>query len=76
MQIYKALSLPVDNPSKQQSQAILHAAEEHYFYRRYDESARIVDEALKGELSEDFRQVLQGYRDRCQSKKKSLAEKT
>jgi len=62
------LKLPIDNPSKPESQTILHAIEELYFFRRYKEALRIVEEALKGKLISDFRKTLEDYKTRCQKK--------
>jgi hypothetical protein len=62
------LKLPVDNPSKPESQTIMHAIEELYFFRRYEEALKITDEALKGKLIEDFRKTLEDYRMRSQKK--------
>ncbi|OWP05980.1 hypothetical protein B2J93_6304 [Marssonina coronariae] len=64
--LYKALNLPVDSPSKPTSQNILHAIEELYFYRRYAEAKRVTEEALRGTgLVGEFRGVLEGYLERC-----------
>ncbi|KAI9738452.1 MAG: hypothetical protein M1818_005349 [Claussenomyces sp. TS43310] len=68
-EIYKTFQLPINNPTKQQSQAILHAIEELYFYRRYDEATSIAEKALVGELTQEFRRVLTEYRDKCYAKK-------
>jgi hypothetical protein len=62
------LNLPVDNPSKPESQSILHAIEELYFFRRYKEALKVVEKALKGKLIQDFRKMLEDYRIRCQKK--------
>ena len=62
------MKLPIDNPSKPESQTILHAIEELYFFRRYKEALRIVEEALKGKLISDFRKTLEDYKTRCQKK--------
>jgi hypothetical protein len=58
----------MDNPSKPESQIILHAIEELYFFKRYEEALKIVHEALKGKLIEDFKKILEDYRTRCQNK--------
>jgi hypothetical protein len=62
------LNLPVDNPSKQESQTILHAIEELYFFKKYVEALKIVEEALKGKLIKDFTKILEDYKARCQKK--------
>ena len=38
--IWKTLNIPLDNPSKPQSQSILHAIEELYFFMRYEEAKK------------------------------------
>jgi hypothetical protein len=67
-QLWKTLKLPVDNPSKPESQTILHAIEELYFFKRYQEALKIVQEALNGELISEFRKTLEDYKARCQNK--------
>lgn len=68
LQLWKTLKLPVDNPSKPESQTILHAIEELYFYRRYEEARRVVEDVLRGELSVEFRKLMVGYKERCEAK--------
>jgi hypothetical protein len=46
----------------------LHAIEELYFFRRYEEALEITEAALKGNLIQDFRKMLEDYRTRCQKK--------
>jgi hypothetical protein len=58
----------MDNPSKPESLTILHAVEELYFFKRYDEALKVVEDALQGKLIEDFRKTLEDYRMRCQKK--------
>ncbi|KAH7407765.1 hypothetical protein BKA64DRAFT_667348 [Cadophora sp. MPI-SDFR-AT-0126] len=68
-EIHKTLSLPINNPSKPVSQTILHAIEELYFYRRFEEARRTTVEALKAEgLIPEFRKTLEGYLERCETK--------
>jgi hypothetical protein len=59
------LKLPLDHPSKPESQTIMHAIEELYFFKRYEEALKIVEEALKGNLIQDFRKTLEDYRMKC-----------
>jgi len=70
------LNLPVENPTKQQAQTILHAIEELYFLRRYVEAREVADDSLRGKLSEDFRQVIVDYKERCEGKLCRLEEGT
>jgi hypothetical protein len=67
-QLWKTLKLPIDKPSKPESQTILHAIEELYFFKRYEEALKIVQEALNGELISEFRKTLEDYKARCQNK--------
>lgn len=67
-QLWKTLQLPKDNPSKIESQTMLHAIEELYFFKRYEEALEVTEDALKGELVADFRKTLEEYRSRCQAK--------
>jgi len=68
-EIWKSLKLPVDYPSKPEAQAILHAIEELYFYRRYEEAAKLAEDTLKGTLNEDYRKSVTDYRVRSEAKK-------
>jgi hypothetical protein len=43
----------------------MHAIEELYFFKRYEEALKIVEEALKGNLIQDFRKTLEDYRMKC-----------
>lgn len=76
VKIWRSLKLPLDNPSKPDSQTILHAVEELYFLKRYEEALKITETALKGELIEEFRGVLVGYRGRCEAKLAALGKQT
>jgi hypothetical protein len=58
----------MNNPSKQESQTILHAIGELYFFRRYEKAKGLVEEALKGKLIEELRETLENYRRKCESK--------
>lgn len=58
----------MENPSKSESQTVLYAIEELYFYRRFEEGTKLAEKALASELSEDLRKTLQGYRERCIAK--------
>lgn len=73
-EIWKTLKLPIDNPSKPESQTILHGIEELYFFRRYEEARGVADEVLKGKLNEEFRKTVEDYRGRCQAKIKANRE--
>lgn len=61
--------MPLDHPSKQEGQALLHAVEELYFFKDYVRALLVVDEAsaAKG-LSDELRGMLAEYRGRCVAK--------
>ena len=48
----------------------MHAIEELYFFRRYEEARKVTEEVLKGKLNEEFRKVVVvvGYKERCEAK--------
>jgi len=48
-----------------ESQKILHAIEELYFFKRYKEALNITQQVLEGELMDEFRKVLEDYERRC-----------
>ncbi len=67
--MWQKLKLPIDNPSKPESQTILHAIEELYFFRRFAEAERVVREALRGKgLMAEFKAVLESYGNRCETR--------
>ncbi|TVY55610.1 hypothetical protein LCER1_G003212 [Lachnellula cervina] len=68
MKLWKTLQLPIDHPSKPESQTILHAIEELYFFRRYEEAAQVIAKVLKGQLDVGFRKVVVGYEERCEAR--------
>ena len=51
-----------------ESQTIQHAIEELYFFKRYEEALNVTDDALRGNLIDEFRKTLEDYRSRCQAK--------
>jgi len=62
------LSLPINNPSKPESQTILHAIEELYYLRSYLEAESLTSKALEGQLQDDFKATLENYLARCRAK--------
>ncbi|ROW00833.1 hypothetical protein VMCG_06531 [Cytospora schulzeri] len=68
------ISLPLgagQKVPKQEAQELLHAVEELYFFRRYDEAVAFVGKVLDdGEdgLEPDFRDVLRVYERKCLGK--------
>jgi len=68
-ELWKSLALPIENPSKPQAQSILHAIEELYFFRRYEEARKVAGECLESRsLIPDLRQALMDYKKRCEDK--------
>ncbi|KAL7796021.1 hypothetical protein V8C37DRAFT_18692 [Trichoderma ceciliae] len=72
--IYQSISLPLGpDANKQNAQQLLHAAEELYFFRRYQHVIDLVSQVLtlegdKGGLDEETRQLLSMYQSRCRQK--------
>ncbi|KAI1085105.1 hypothetical protein F5B20DRAFT_521008 [Whalleya microplaca] len=70
-EIWKTIKLPLGpQVSKPEAQALLHAVEELYFFRRYGEGARFVAAVLDGGdgaagLDADTRKLLRYYEKRC-----------
>ncbi|KAI1497807.1 hypothetical protein F5X99DRAFT_352480 [Biscogniauxia marginata] len=77
-EIWKTIKLPLSlKVSKPEAQALLHAVEELYFFRRYAEGARFARSILDGEgnddisspspgrLDEDTRNTLRYYETKC-----------
>ncbi|KAI1178688.1 hypothetical protein F4777DRAFT_82665 [Nemania sp. FL0916] len=75
-EIWKTVSLPLSPPvAKPEAQALLHAVEELYFFRRFSEGAQfarsIIDDDAGGEkLDGDTLQTLLYYEKRCQDRMK------
>jgi hypothetical protein len=72
--IWKTLKFPICNPSKPESQTILHAIEELYFFRRYEEAGKVAEEVLKGRLNEEFRKTISDYLLRCEARSKAAGK--
>ncbi|UPL00620.1 hypothetical protein LCI18_011554 [Fusarium solani-melongenae] len=69
--IHKKIKLPLGpGASKMDIQELIHAVEELYFFRRYQEAAQLATEALAGSdgLDRDSRQLLDAYQGKCQIK--------
>lgn len=49
-------------------QKILHAIEELYFLRVYEEALGVAIDALKGDLPDEFRKTLDNYMEKCLGK--------
>ncbi|KAK8102211.1 hypothetical protein PG984_015357 [Apiospora sp. TS-2023a] len=81
--IWKTIKLPLaQQPSKFETQALLHAVEELYYFRRFEEGADFARKALGDEegseseakLDTDTRRLLKHYESRC--RERSAAAKT
>ncbi|KAL7926082.1 hypothetical protein ACQKWADRAFT_281721 [Trichoderma austrokoningii] len=74
--IQQTILLPLEpGANKQHVQEVLHAAEELYFFRRYQELVDLVSRVLtpegdKGGLDEETKQILSMYQSRCRQKMK------
>lgn len=60
--------MPIENPTKQEYQLLLHAIEQLYFYRKYQEGSEFALKALEGKMAEEYRTVISSYQVRCQAK--------
>lgn len=76
-QIWKSLTnnLPLGRRPvpKYEAQELLHAVEELYFYRRYEEGAMLVQRMFEGEgsgegLDGEVAAMLKGYETKCRDK--------
>lgn len=71
-QVSKTVSLPLGQKvAKQEAQELLHAVEELYFFRKYDEAvtflAKVFDGGEEG-IDGDFQIVLKTYEKKCLEK--------
>ncbi|KAF5019132.1 hypothetical protein F66182_8868 [Fusarium sp. NRRL 66182] len=72
-EIYQKIKLPLGpGASKMDIQEVIHAVEEHYFFRRYQEAEKLASDALIGSegLDKDSRQLLETYQDKCHQRNK------
>jgi hypothetical protein len=76
LKIAASLKLPLrPDASKPVVQEAIHAVEELYFFRRFDESINLVDKLLaerpdgKSPFDSESTRILQRYRSNCESKK-------
>ena len=60
--------MPIENPTKQEYQLLLHAIEQFYFYRKYQEGSDFALRALEGKMADEYRAVISSYQVRCQAK--------
>jgi hypothetical protein len=74
IQIWKTIKIPLGpQVTKQDAQAVLHAVEELYFAKRYQEGAELArklldDEDERSGLDEDTRTLLRYYEGKCAQK--------
>ncbi|KAJ4022487.1 hypothetical protein NW752_000311 [Fusarium irregulare] len=72
--IYEKIKLPLDNgASKMDIQEVIHAVEEHYFFRRYKEAEQLANDTLSTStgLDKDSMQVLKVYQDKSHQRNTS-----
>ncbi|KAJ4133442.1 hypothetical protein NW768_005028 [Fusarium equiseti] len=72
--IFEKIKLPLDTASsKMDIQEVIHAVEEHYFFRRYKEAEQLADDALSTStgLDKDSMQVLKVYREKSHQRNTS-----
>ncbi|KAL6922136.1 hypothetical protein ACHAP8_003605 [Fusarium lateritium] len=72
--IYQKVKLPLGpGASKMDIQEVIHAVEEHYFFRRYKEAEELAKEILSIStgLDKDSQQLLQAYQDKSYQKNKT-----
>lgn len=57
-------------------QELIHAVEELYFFRRYEQAEKLATQAISGShgIDKDAKQLLTTYQQRCQNKLKSQAK--
>lgn len=71
-QIYKSIQLPLSaGANKQHVQEVIHAAEELYFFRRYEECISFLEQVLEGSkegLGKDAVTTLERYLGRCKER--------
>ncbi|EFY86913.1 hypothetical protein J3458_005786 [Metarhizium acridum] len=72
-EIYKHVALPLQpGTNKMRTQELVHAVEELYFFRRYQEGVNLVKRALENggaeTLDNDSRRLLESYEKKCRQK--------
>jgi len=82
LKIWETIELPLaQKPTKHEAQALLHAVEELYFFRRFEEGADFARRALGNQdveegprLDADTRRLLKHYESRCRERSASSRE--
>ncbi|CAF3518647.1 unnamed protein product [Fusarium graminearum] len=72
--IHQKINLPLGpGASKMDIQEVIHAVEEHYFFRRFKEAEELAKEVLSTSagLDKDSKQLFQVYQDKSHQKNKS-----
>ncbi|KAK8071456.1 hypothetical protein PG997_011659 [Apiospora hydei] len=82
--IWKTIKLPLaPKPKKHETQELLHAVEELYFFRRFEEGAAFARRALcegqeeaksEATLDADTRRLLKHYESRCRERSAAAAK--
>ncbi|KAH7362585.1 hypothetical protein B0T11DRAFT_85761 [Plectosphaerella cucumerina] len=76
-EIWKTVKLPIEgSASKPQAQQLLHAIEELYFFRRYDEGAKFARRVLETSsdaLDDEHRSVIVLYEEKCLKRMRQTA---
>ncbi|KAL1865721.1 hypothetical protein Daus18300_007097 [Diaporthe australafricana] len=74
-EIWKSMNVPLGSRKvpKHEGQELLHAVEELYFFRRFEEAVSFVEKVFDGEgggegLDRDVRDVLRSYETKCLAK--------
>ncbi|KAK2593881.1 hypothetical protein QQS21_008401 [Conoideocrella luteorostrata] len=72
-EIHKHVQLPLQpGINKMRTQEVIHAVEELYFHRRYQDGVDLVNRAFGNcgaeAIDNDSRQLLETYREKCQQK--------
>ncbi|KAB5577504.1 hypothetical protein GE09DRAFT_520653 [Coniochaeta sp. 2T2.1] len=71
-EIYKSISLPLAEPTKSACQEVVHAVEELYFFRRYEEALGFIRRVLgtedEGGLDRDSTELMKYYEGRCEER--------
>ncbi|KAK0387341.1 hypothetical protein NLU13_5654 [Sarocladium strictum] len=71
-EVYKHIRPIVEGTNKQHVQEVVHAVEELYYFRRFQEAADLAERVLRESTALDdhgeVRQLLESYEKRCRSK--------
>ncbi|KZF25663.1 hypothetical protein L228DRAFT_259057 [Xylona heveae TC161] len=68
-EIWRSIKLPLSTSlNKPEGQKLLHAVEELYYFRRFNEAIQFIDRAQPQLAGEDIKAAMARYKEKCQAR--------